>query len=216
MSADDRADDDLETEQLPETIHVADDLDEYLERQRFKQIFKAKKEAADTLRKFGNPAAQANGPQDLQFIRERVSAVIVSYITEIRRPLEETEQGRELWQNTHITTVPIQTTAPIPNGDITRLEPTAGLQPIRYRDNYYYQIDGVEDYLTLHDTEAKLETMKTSSGNWGDSVRTNEHSIDPYPTIPTSRTVYQELTRLLTDIGLDLELGEEDDDEWEI
>ena len=216
----------LPDEEIPRTVHVAEDLDEFLEKQRYKAIFKAKNDAAETLRTHGNPAAFANSPAELSLIRERVSTAIVSYITEIRRILEETEQGRELWQDTRIAEIPLNK-ATVVSGSVSRVRPTDGLQPVEHtpttdrfeftNDNseYYYVLGGVADYLTLHDTEAEVTYLTEAAGlNRGKTAETV--AVDPYPPIPTSREVYQKLTRLLADTGLDIELGEPDADEWEL
>jgi hypothetical protein len=234
-------------DELPSVIHVTDDLDEYVEKERYKAIFRAKQEAAETLRDFGNPAALADSPAQLQIIREKVSAAVVSYITEIRRILEETEQGQELWANTRIETLPVDN-ATVIDGDVSDVTPTAGLTPVEHtpkqthntthnrktvydldgnpqplkqtftndrNPDYYYVIDGVADYLALHDTEAEATYLTERAGKDRGHKRETV-VIDPYAPIPLSRDVYQRLTRLLTDTGLDVELGEPDDDEWEL
>ena len=239
---------DGETNELPSVIHVTDDLGEYVEKERYKAIFRAKQEAAETLREYGNPAALADNPTQLQIIREKVSADIVSYITEIRRILEETDQGRELWANTRIEALPIDN-ATVIDGDVANVTPTAGLSPVEHtpqanqkrpkRQNgnvlmrpdgepfnpkqtaaddqteYLYVIDGVADYLALHDTEAEASFLTERAGKDRGEKRETV-VIDPYPPVPLSRDVYQRLTRLLTETGLDVELGEPDDNEWEL
>jgi hypothetical protein len=232
-AADDHGDDDLdglgnEGEELPEVIHVADDLSEYVEKERYKAIFEAKREAAETLREYGNPAALASNPAQLQMIREKVSAGVISYITEIRRILEETENGRELWQDTEIETLPVSDCVALP-GEVTNISRRAGLEPVEHRPQpddpfttvthhdteHYYVLGGVADYLALHDTEAQVTIRKESAGLKRGST-SETVTVDPYPPVPLSRDVYQKLTRLLTDTGLDVELGEPDDDEWEL
>jgi hypothetical protein len=251
-AGDDELGDDLETEALPEVIHVAEDLDDYLEKERFKQIFEAKNEAADMLREYGNPAAHIRTDADLRLIRERVSASIVSYITEIRRILEETEAGRELWQNTELATIKLTNAALIDNAaDIQTATAVSGLQivehtpqrqpdpnannqylelqndgslkqvadpgkPLRNQQTqYYYVLGGVSDYLTLHESEAKI-TYLTSAPGLGRGQQRQTLAADVYPTVGQSRGVYQRLTRLLGETGLDLELGEPDENKWEL
>ena len=253
-AADELGDDDLESEELPEVIHVAEDLSEYLEKERYNQIFEAKNEAAETLREYGNPATLADNTAQLRLIRERVSASVISFITEIRRILEETEPGQELWANTQLATIELENAALI-DGDVSNVTPTAGLSPVEHTSqqhqrrhtndvpvaqgrtrctirngqfapaeeprftatetSYYYVLGGVADFLTFHDTEAEV-THSTDSPGLNRGTSTETVVVDPYPTVAQSRDVYQRLTRLLTDSGLDLELGEEEDDEWEI
>jgi len=258
MSTDDRADDhadgELGDDDLPEVIHVAEDLNEYLEKERYKQIFEAKNETAETLRQYGNPATLADNTAQLRLIRERVSASVISFITEIRRILEETEPGQELWADTQLATIELENAALV-DGDVTHVTPTAGLSPVEHtaqqhqrrhtndvpvpdghtrctirngefvpadeqrftatETSYYYVLGGVADFLTMHDTEAEV-THSTDSPGLNRGTSTETVVVDPYPTVAQSRDVYQRLTRLLTDSGLDLELGEEEDDEWEI
>ena len=251
--ANDNTDDELGDDDLPEVIHVAEDLNEFLEKERYKQIFEAKQQAGEVLRKTGSVKADATNNTDIQLMRERVSESVVNYITEIRRILEETESGQELWEDTQLATIGI-TDAALVDGDVSNVMRKTGLQPVEHtpepqhnrtgRDgngrqrytttrfgdlvptdkqrfdtphdsNYYYVLGGVADYLALHDTEAEVTYLADSPG-LGRGKQTETVAVDPYPTVGQSREVYQELTRLLADAGLDVELGEPDDDEWEL
>ena len=239
--------DELATEDLPEVIHVAEDLDDYLEKERFKQIFEAKNEAAETLREYGNPAALVDNATQLQFVREKVSAAVVGYITEIRRILEETEAGRELWANTELANINLTDAAFVENdADIKTATAITGLQVVQHtpqrqpdpnasnqyyelqndgslkqvadpgkplrnqQTNYYYLLGGVADYLTLHDSEARI-TYLTGAPDLGRGKQRQTRDVDIYPTVGLSRDVYQRLTRLLGESGLDLKLGENND-----
>jgi hypothetical protein len=252
-AAGDELDDDLETEELPELIHVAEDLNDYLEKERYKQIFEAKEEAADILRQFGNPKNIADSTAEMQLIREEVSGAVISFITEIRRLLEETEQGRTLWEDTEIATISVEEATAV-DGNVSTVTPTGGLVPVehqseqshRSRDrhrietsgtlcrltasgdfqpvederrlqpshgstDYYYLINGVSDYLALHDTMASVAYMTDSPG-FKRGKQTETVTVDPYPPVRISREVYQQLTRLLSKTGIDVTLGEPDDE----
>jgi hypothetical protein len=250
---DDRAVDELGDDELPEVIHVAEDLSEYLEKKRYDAIFEAKQEAAEILRRTGTASTAVQTNADLRYIRERVSERIVGYITEVRRILEETDAGQELWQDTHIATTPLSEAA-LTDGDVRRVVAADGLEPVehtpqrqqtrttndghRYRltaagefvpiddskqfetthatnSSYYYVLGGVADYLTLHSTTVTVEHLTDAPGR-GRGQQIEQAAVDPYPTIPTSREVYQQLTQLLGDTGLDLEVGEPEKDEWEL
>jgi hypothetical protein len=209
------ADDELADDEIPTTVHVTDDLNEYLEKQRYKAIFEAKENAAEVLRNAGAALGPGlNDPHDEMFVRERVSTAITGYITEVRRLLEETEQGQELWENTRLATIPIQN-AGIVNADVRSVTTTNGLKPTEHEGTYFYILNGVADYLALHDTEATAEYYTEAAGR-SRGLTIEKTQIDPYPPMQDSRTVYQKLTRLVSEVGLDLELGEPDEDEWEL
>jgi len=258
MSTDDRTDDhaadELGDDDLPEVIHVAEDLNEYLEKERYKQIFEAKEQAGEMLRNTGAASTNVRTNADIRYIRERVSEAVVGYITEIRRILEETDDGRELWEDTTISNLPVSNAALL-DDNIQSIVSADGLQPVEHtpqqdrqpqsydsntqrfklttsgeyvpiekptnnfetpqQSTYYYVLGGVADYLALHSATVTVEYLTDSPGRRaGKQIETA--ACDPYPPVPTSREVYQRLTQLLGDSGLDLELGEPEEDEWEI
>lgn len=216
-AADDAADaaaDELDDDRPDKTIHVSDDLDEYVKRKRFDAIFDAKDEAREMISKCNAIAASKDPPPsvtELQAVRERAANKVGEFITETRQLFTESEAGRKLATEAHITTLPVESAAVALTEQATDVNTEYGLEPIEQDGRYYYVINGTDAYTALNDTTAVVEILVDAPGR-GRGQQAEHVSIDPRPPVAVSQAVYRETTELLTTVGLDIELAEEIDD----
>ena len=216
-SADDTADDELGDGDGEAVVHVADDLEDWLQRERYRDIFEAKRAAAEVLRDL---TAATNGPKGrdpatLLQARERAVAVVSQFVIEIKRIFTESERGRELWQNERFGEFALQEVAAVTTTNFDSLTTLNGVEPIQRNGRYIYRITGVQQYRELADTEAMITTTEVANPATG-RQETQHERFTPHPPIHVSRAVYEKAADLLGDVGLDLEIAEESEDRWEI
>jgi hypothetical protein len=101
------------------TVHVADNVDEFVERTRLQQIHEAKQKAADALReasyeaKVGDPVAA----------REYARGAVEMYVLEVESLYKQTDYGRELWARAQLGEVPLREAAPgLEFGDVEAIK----------------------------------------------------------------------------------------------
>lgn len=206
------ADDELADSDTPDqTVHVADDLDEWLQRQRYRQIFEAKERAAEALR--DAPGALGPGPNDAKVeanVRERVAAAVTQFVIEIERILKSVEDG-SLWSSEQFDTFELREVTAIPDS-FNDFEVLTGMAPARRQDGtIVYEINGVSDFVDLGETELFIEWEQVANPATG-RIETNRVIRTPHPPVNVSRNVYREAAELLGDVGIDLDLEPESDE----
>ena len=199
-------------------VHVTDDLEEYVERKRYDAIFDAKEEARQGISVANRYLASENpmpNNLDRQHLRERTANRVVEFLSEIRQILRRSEQGQQLAAQKHLGTVSLLRTTSQCDGEPHTVQTHSGLEPVEEHGQFYYILEGTNDYQDLARTNATV-TYITESKRRGGGKNLESATINPQPPIEITQSVYSESTDLLSTVGLDLELGESQSDEWEL
>jgi hypothetical protein len=209
-SADDATGDELGDGDGEAVVHVADDLDEWLQRQRYQDIFTAKRAASEAIK--DTAIAEAESPMAA---RKQAAEVVTQFLVEIKRVFEDTERGTELWHYEHITTFGLAELPQLATTTFDTLTTVRGVEPVEQNGQFYYRIDGIQQYRELTDTTAVIQWEYVANSATG-RVEEQSQRVTPYPPVAVSREVYELATDLLGDVGLDLDIAEDDSDEWEL
>jgi hypothetical protein len=213
-SADDAAGDEL-GDGDGAVVHVADDLDEWLQRQRYQDIFTAKRSASDVLSQAAIDAGRSTGVRGVIESRQEAAERVTQFVIEIKRVFEDTERGNELYHNEHITTFRLAEVPQLRTTNFDTLTTLRGVEPIKQNGRFYYHIEGIEQYRNLTDTTTMIE-WEHAGNKATRGFEEERQRFTPYPPVAVSRDVYEQATDLLGDVGLDLDIAEEEDNEWDL
>ena len=87
-----------------ETVFVADSVDEFVERERHRQLLGAKEDAAASFRRAAELRIDTSVGQD--DIRDLVRQAVENYVLEAESLFDRTEAGRALWDEAEIDVFP--------------------------------------------------------------------------------------------------------------
>jgi hypothetical protein len=198
-----------------EQVYVAENVNEFVQRERWKQILEARREARDALRE----APQVEAQHGRQTARDHVRAAVDAYLMETGRLLQETEAGRELWQETLIATPSAS--------DLLALDPTeeiervlsispAGSAEIELGRGGL-RLEGVRDYARLGDVDRVEVTYEHKLDRRGSPIAEATATAGISTPVPISRTVAHELSDLVGEVGpVDITSADDESAEWDV
>lgn len=210
MSSDEFGDDD------EQTVHVADSVDEFVERMRHEQILDARQRASDALRDSTHIKLDATGSRKerAHIARKHVASVVTQFILECEPLFKKTEQGQALWDNTHLDTVPFHecVAIPIEYESIEDYERTRGLDFSKTKGGQrVFNVMGIQDYLSFDETQCRLNCITYSNSHTG-TVKTTNIRVSPAPLESTSREAYRATNALLSSLDLGVSMADLDND----
>ncbi|MDS0223796.1 hypothetical protein NDI54_20930 [Haloarcula sp. S1AR25-5A] len=191
-----------------ETVFVADNVDEFVERTRHRQILDAKERAGEALRKVGGHRLEAHrsGQPDHEaerLVREMARSAVESYVLECEALFQGTPEGNILWDEAPIAEFTVGDALGLEHRDIDAVEVNDGIP----RDSAEsVQVVGVGQYPDLGGwVDVTYEETLNRRGS-----PTTEETTRLELTVPVdvSREAYRATNTLLTALDLGVKTGE--------
>lgn len=206
---------------------VIEDADSYIQSQRLKDIFNARREVRKQRLKMKTMAIDADSRYDVTAAKRGYRAAVENYLQEVRPVFFKDEQGKRVWFDLDFGTLKIE--LPVqresyglgreylvhkerkPNGEVKKHKVSARPEPkiIELRGlNYLFELP--------EPIAVEFEWTVISSGSWASS--THSKSMTKRHDIGFDRLdeIVNEANHRLEERGLDLALGEPEDNSWEI
>lgn len=198
-----------------ETVFVADNVDEFVERTRHTQILDAKERAADALREAQLRRMEARSKEKPSWLikqaaREPARSAVESYILECESLYRQTEEGRELWHKADLSTIQVRDAM-----DLRHRDNIGKVKSIRIggsgsgAKDPEITVTGVGGYLELSSTEICVEHEKALPRR-GSPTEVDTFWCDLTIPVDVSREAYRATNVLLTALDLGVKTGEED------
>jgi hypothetical protein len=217
--ADDRADDGQHQ------VEVIENDESYIQSQRLRDIFDARQAVREQRLKMKIHSIESEQTTDRRNAKRVYRAAIENYLSELRPLFMEDEQGKNVWFNMDFGTLeinlPVQTKT-VRRGQTKRVHETVKdgekteLPVNNIPEPKEIELNGLNYLFDLPEPiTANFSWVATTNGMGGGTSRyhaTITHDIG----FDKLDAVMNEANDRLRKRGLDLELGEEDDDEWEL
>lgn len=223
----DELDGGADDDEITEIAEVIEDPDSYIQSQRLKDIFNARRDVRKRRLKMKTVAIDAEKPADLTTAKRGYRAAVENYLQEIRPLFMRDEQGKQVWFGLDFGTLEI----PLPiekesygrsrgiryvhthieNGEKKKTKVPHPPEPKRIElQGLNYLFDLPEPITVTFDIGA------TSTGHYG--LTTGTDNITKQHDIGFDRLdqIVNEANHRLEQRGLDLELNDGEEDSWEI
>jgi hypothetical protein len=197
-------------------VFVADNVDEFVERTRHRQILDAKERAGDALRQVGarRMEAQQSGQPDYEAerpAREMSRSSVEAYVLECEALYQGTPEGNGLWDSAHIAEFTVGDALGLEHRDIT----VSGINDGTSRTPAdRVQVVGVGEYLELGgwiDVNYEETLDRRGSPTTEDTAR-----LELTVPVNVSRAVFRATNGLLSELDLGVKTGTEDESgEWD-
>lgn len=198
-----------------EVLHVADSVDEFVERTRLKQIHEARKAAADAiegaaLRKTQLRRDGVRKDEARELARETARSGVERYVLEVEARYKRTEAGRKLWHDAELGTISVHdplTWEDEPD-EVTQItvHPAAGIE---LRNGDRVAVVGVRAFVDgFHaasvEAEAKVPTATSANPNAAVSETLTAALTPP---VRISREAFRATNALIaeSDVGVKIE-----------
>ena len=191
-----------------ETVFVADNVDEFVERTRHRQILDSKERAAEALRKVGGHRMEArrSGQPEHEaqsLVREMARSAVESYVLECEALFQGTPEGNILWDDAVLAEFTIGDALGLEHRDIDAVEVNDGMSRNPAES---VQVVGVGQYPDLGGwVDVTYEETLNRRGS-----PTTEETARLELTVPVdvSREAYRATNTLLTALDLGVKTGE--------
>lgn len=199
-----------------ETVFVADNVDEFVERTRLKQILEARQRAGESLRnaelrRINARQEGAPGWQASQAAAEPARAAVESYIYEVERLYRGTEEGRKLWDDTELGELDIAKTVSLGSrqdiGEVVDIQLDGrSLTEV----GTTLRVSGVSDYLELSGREVTI-THERELPRRGSPTETATETAQISTPVSLSRDAFRATNALLaaSDLGVKVDVGDD-------
>lgn len=191
-----------------ETVFVADDVDEFIQRTRWKQILEAAADARAALRDGGAKTAQLRraGRSRSQASLDAagmVRSAVVSFVLECEPLYRRTDAGAELWRGARLTKAPARDLLDTEfDGTVTEIEPLGRADVTFRRENgeLVVVVDGVEEFVELDRSIVRV-TVEEDMDRRGPATSTEDYSAGLFTPAAISREAYRATNALLNHVG---------------
>jgi hypothetical protein len=219
------ADQEATTDAPNETVFVADNVDEFVQRTRWNQILDARAQAGETLRRVGSLKRQARAEgasrteAKLQ-AAETARAAVEGYILEAEQLYQQTEAGRELWTAHPLAVVPLPSCLVLPadvSGEIESVE-IVGMPPVEVKrgnspsgEDTKLGFAGVGQFVEFNDTEVRV-SYREELDRRGSPTGTETTKRELFTPVRVTREAYRATNGLVDTLSPGIDVGESDDD----
>lgn len=209
-------------EPADEIAVVVDDMDEFIDRTRYQQLFEARSAAMNALRDAPMSRVEGRGrgarEEEVTYaVSESTRAAVAGYVLEAEPLYQNTDIGQELWRTASLGPLPISDVAPnvtwgeVETHELFRVPESAavlGTPPNRVK------LSGIGTFLEFGN--AYLQATSNSSGDWRGRERGDKTEIHELLTPPElSEQVFRVTNHLLTELGVGLQSETSDENEAE-
>jgi hypothetical protein len=210
-----------ETADAPDEIAVvADGIDEFIDKARYKMLFDARQEAAATLREL--PAQQVAAHRNTRssadadsYVASNFRAAVQAYIYEAEPLFKNTDAGGEKWDSAEIGPVPLRKCVPgveWPTVDSFEAGQLPGTASIITDPTPALVLDGIRGYLDFDGAPVQIHKTEELDRRGNATKEASErHEIIPTPAL--SRQAFRITNDLLSELGIGLEAETEGDSE---
>lgn len=204
-------------EEVPdEVVHVADNVDEFVERTRLKQIHEAKSAAAEALREARLDKYDRRGElRSDAAAREYAQAAVEAYILEVEALYKRTDHGQELWEEAILGRVPVVETTDFNVQDVDDVKEISTTLPLTVEGGQVV-VEGVGTYVDGLQGNVQI-TVEVENESW-DRKQTETKTYRGAMTAPIwlSREAYRATNALLAKSDMGVKIAEEEDNaEWD-
>jgi len=217
--ADDRADD------APQ-VEVIEDDESYIQSQRLRDIFSARQAVRKQRLKTKIHTIGAQKQVEVRDAKRVYRAAVENYLSEIRPIFLADEQGRDIWFGLDFGTLKIN--LPVQTKTVGRERTRRVYETVRDGETTHLPVDNIPEPKEIdlnglnflfelpEPITVRFEWIATTSGGWSGDTNKYEDTITYDIGFDKLDALVNEANDRLRQRGLDLDLGEEDDDEWEI
>lgn len=210
-----------DTQDIPdEIVHVADTVDEFVERTRHSQILDAKERAAKALREAElrrTELRQQSRPEHevRAAARSPLRSAVEAYILECEPLYQQTEEGRKLWDSADLGRIGISGSLDLDRSQIGDIQSVSLVDSTLDASSDVIRVQGIREFLALSEAKCQI-TYEHALPRRGDVTETR--SVATRLLIPTevSQSAYRATNALLTSLDLGVKTGIEDEEaEWD-
>lgn len=201
-----------------EAVLIADNVDEFVQRQRYQQIFDARSEAGRAIRESETRKLDAvqsglDLPEAEAVMRQTVRKAVESYVLECEPLYQQTEVGTALWSDTDLATVrALECVAGASPDDVGQLS-LLGTGGLAVQDHpLTIQVGGVGDYMAFNNLRARLSRTE-SLNRRSAATQTDDKQVTLSTPVWLSREAFRATNALLNDLGVGIEATSDDDGE---
>ncbi len=205
---------------------VADGIDEYIDKARYKMLFDARQEAAAKLRsvpddKVGAQNSMGDAGGDA-FVSASVRAAVNTYIHEAEPLFRNTEVGTAAWEDAGIASVPLESCIPdlpVESSNVTDFEAKRlpeGVEIHHQRNGPELLVRGVGAFTEFDGGSIHAEWEEELDRRNPNATKSDEGTVSIIPTVKHSRGAFRATNALLSElgVGLEAETEEEKGAEW--
>lgn len=213
-----------------EQVYIADSVNEFVERERWRQILEAREIARDAIRDYPQHLAQlrhdgVTGEEAKVLATRVVRSAVESYVLECEPFFKNTETGEEFWSEEEISSVPVLSLVSPPRPEADDLH-VSGIEQVETADDtdlrlsrredgaIAVRVRGVGDYVEIGETPIVYEYRVEDDDDRNPVVHPNAGTRTDQATIRLPREVARDVCRLtdelLTEVAPGLDIGESD------
>lgn len=205
-----------------ETIHVADNVDEFVQRSRWQQILEAREEARDALRSASLQRAQLRSDgldhqEARRLSRESLRGAVESYVLEAEPIYQRTEPGQKLWGGVDLAMVALPDLfvanlgedEEVADVEIVTRDGTEFVVRRRDEGTPVVQLRGVQDYLALARAYVRYQVVGQTLDRLGNPKADREETVRASTPVNVSREAFRATNALLNHVGPGFEIGAE-------
>jgi hypothetical protein len=199
-----------------ETVFVADNVDEFIQRTRWKQILDAGADAREALRDVG--VERVRQGRDASSKRQTAGvarSAVESFVVEAEPLFQGTAAGRELWKRTQVAEVRVADALTVDKkGEVINVAPTPDAELSFSRsagDDLVAPLKGISDYLAFPEARVRV-TVEEDVPRRGNATRTHNVETRLFTPVRASREAYRATNALLNHVGPGFDVETSDSD----
>lgn len=199
-----------------ETVFVADSVDEFVERERHRQLLGAKEDAAASFRRAAELRIDTSVGQD--DIRDLVRQAVENYVLEAESLFDRTEAGRALWDEAEIDVFPARRAVGLlahaqpSDATVADIRSVTGLPVYRQDGRPVFALQGVGQFLELAETTVEVDFEVSVNTHNPAATRTQTQRLPVTVPVRVSREVFRATNALLEELGMGVRMEAEQTD----
>jgi hypothetical protein len=196
--------------QSEETLFVADNVDEFVQRTRWNQILEARHESQTALRRAAQLEAEfrATSSDDAERLAAKsIRDTVESYVLECERLFTHTDVGKELWTSAEIATIPTRKlfTPELEEGGLEEFQGLDWVEPVGDTELTFRQgkvrVQGMREFLDFGDARVRYQGTVSIRCNNPDAKETRTATASLTTPVELSREAYRTTNALVDHIG---------------